>query len=417
MLEPFKAVGDYVKVDLNKASIDDLIFKLHYRATFVLLMVSTILVTQRQYIGEHIKCISDTGVPENVINTFCFFSSTFTVVKHYNESLIAQGIIPHPGVGHFVEEEDDVTYHAYYQWVPFILFGQALMFYIPHYIWSKKEGGRLGALVQGLRLVYTSTYEEDQGENDNVILSESHVNENINRIKTEFSNRLRASSTWSYWLVVCEVLNLFNLLLQIYFTDLFLGGAFVGIGKGVWNTLNWNSYLDPLDIIFPKATKCIFHKYGPSGSLQNHDALCVMALNVIHEKIYTILWFWYTILLISTVFGLLNRIMIFILHSRSVKFNEYMFAFACPGKLNLKNMITLTHECYFGDWLFLYFLARNMNPYTFKMFFTSLAEDLDDQKINRKLRNMENMESGNTNNSTDDDRNDKIDDDKSVKFL
>lgn len=55
------------------------------------------------------------------------------------------------------------------------------------------------------------------------------------------------------------------------------------------------------DII--QVTKCIFHKYGPSGSIQQHDALCVMALNIIHEKIYTVLWFWFLILFIVSVLG------------------------------------------------------------------------------------------------------------------
>lgn len=52
-----------------------------------------------------------------------------------------------------------------------------------------------------------------------------------------------------------------------------------------------------------QVTKCIFHKYGPSGSIQQHDALCVMALNIIHEKIYAVLWFWLLFLFIVSVIG------------------------------------------------------------------------------------------------------------------
>lgn len=42
---------------------------------------------------------------------------------------------------------------------------------------------------------------------------------------------------------------------------------------------------DPMEAVFPKLTKCTFFKYGPSGSIQRHDALCVMALNVVNEKV------------------------------------------------------------------------------------------------------------------------------------
>ena len=50
--------------------------------------------------------------------------------------------------------------------------------------------------------------------------------------------------------------------------------------------------LDPISRIFPKVTKCTFHKYGPSGTVMKHDGLCVLPLNIINEKIYIFLWFW-----------------------------------------------------------------------------------------------------------------------------
>lgn len=63
-------------------------------------------------------------------------------------------------------------------------------------------------------------------------------------------------------------------------------------------------------------TKCTFHKYGASGTIQQHDALCVMALNVVNEKIYTVLWFWFIILAVLTTLGLVWRMLTMILHSR-----------------------------------------------------------------------------------------------------
>lgn len=39
-----------------------------------------------------------------------------------------------------MSEDENVQYHAYYQWVPFVLFGQAMMFYLPHLIWRRWEG-------------------------------------------------------------------------------------------------------------------------------------------------------------------------------------------------------------------------------------------------------------------------------------
>ncbi|XP_058821025.1 innexin inx7 isoform X3 [Topomyia yanbarensis] len=139
MLNTFSVLSPHLKFKNKFVSIDNLAFKFHYRATFTLLLVCTLLVTSRQYIGEHIRCITGGSIPEHVINTFCFFTTTFTVVRLFNESMLQAGSIPHPGVGHMSTEEP-VKHHAYYQWVPFVLFLQAIMFYGPHYLWRTLEG-------------------------------------------------------------------------------------------------------------------------------------------------------------------------------------------------------------------------------------------------------------------------------------
>ena len=61
-----------------------------------------------------------------------------------------------------------------------------------------------------------------------------------------------------------------------------------------------NERFDYMDTVFPKVGKCNFHKYGPSGTIERADALCVLPLNIINEKIYVILWFWFLILVVGT---------------------------------------------------------------------------------------------------------------------
>ena len=92
--------------------------------------------------------------------------------------------------------------------------------------------------------------------------------------------------------------------------------------------------VDPMSKVFPRVTKCTFQKYGPSGTIQNHDAQvssffsfssfrikhmteisyssnlssftlfvfqCVLLINIINEKIYVFMWFWFAFLTVLTV--------------------------------------------------------------------------------------------------------------------
>ena len=41
--------------------------------------------------------------------------------------------------------------------------------------------------------------------------------------------------------------------------------------------------IDPMSRVFPRVTKCTFHKYGGSGTIQNLDALCVLGMNIFSD--------------------------------------------------------------------------------------------------------------------------------------
>ena len=49
-----------------------------------------------------------------------------------------------------------------------------------------------------------------------------------------------------------------------------------------------------------QVAKCVFRKYGISGTVETHDALCVLPLNILNEKICIFLWFWLVAMLIFT---------------------------------------------------------------------------------------------------------------------
>ncbi|XP_055380047.1 innexin inx7 [Condylostylus longicornis] len=374
MLSTFKSVSPYFKP--KQVKVDNLIFRLHYRWTFLILVVATVLVTSRQYIGEHIKCIEQSGKPlEHVIETYCFFTTTFTLLHHNNLTAVEKGIVPHPGVGPFQYEEDPIKRHAYYQWVPFILFGQALLFYIPHYFWKKWEGGKIFNLVNGLRIVKLSKYvkEDFKLENKTKIFSKKTLDKKTETITIAFKNHLKINSLFGPKMILCEIMNVLNIFLQVYMTNSFLGGLFLSLGPAFLNE-TWDHKMDALDIIFPKVTKCSFYKYGPSGGIQLHDALCILALNVINEKIYTFLWFWFLFLSILSFLSIVWRIFTLFMH-KNPAFNQFVFSYASPGRLNQDDIEIVTKRINFSNWMFLYYLACNLSGHIFRDVLNHLANE------------------------------------------
>ena len=132
----------------------------------------------------------------------------------------------------------------------------------------------------------------------------------------------RPSRRGTYFMkfVFCELLNLVNVFVQIYFTDVFLGYQFTKFGREVFavSEQDLNTRVDPMHKVFPKVAKCQFNKYGPSGSIQNHDALCVLPLNIINEKIYIFLYFWFVFLAAVSCVWLIYRLLTIFSHDLRV---------------------------------------------------------------------------------------------------
>ena len=97
-----------------------------------------------------------------------------------------------------------------------------------------------------------------------------------------------------------------NVILQIMLTDFLLDGRFISYGwefsytRRVKDYTNSPNAFEPNveDIMFPKMSKCNLYLYGPSGDVQTFDGICVLPINMLHDKIFIVLWFWYLLLLI-----------------------------------------------------------------------------------------------------------------------
>lgn len=354
MLEIFNSIKDLLKIDCVR--IDNNIFRLHYKATVIILIVCSLFVTSNQYIGDPIDCITGGDVPSRAMDTYCWIHSTYTVPERLN-GVIGRDIIQ-PGVGSRAGDSK-IKIHKYYQWVCFVLFFQAMLFYIPRYLWKSWEENRIKMLVLSLN---SPIVNDDYKEERKIII--------INYFKLNMGHH----NGYMYQFVFCEILNLINVIGQMYLMDYFLGGEFSTYGFDVLKFTNLDSEMriDPMERVFPKVTKCTFNSYGPSGSLQKFDGLCILPLNIINEKIYVFLWYWFIILSILTAISLVLEVFVL---SCSI-FREMLIKsrLRCTHILKIKKLLS---KCKVGDWFILYLLSVNINTSIFEEIITEMTANIN----------------------------------------
>ncbi|KAL0276066.1 UNVERIFIED_CONTAM: hypothetical protein PYX00_003728 [Menopon gallinae] len=345
MFDVFGSVKGLLKLD--SVRIDNNIFRLHYKGTVILLIAFSLLVTSRQYIGDPIDCIVD-EIPLNVMDTYCWIYSTFTIPNRLG-GRVGKDVVQ-PGIAGHVEGEDEVKYHKYYQWVCFVLFFQAILFYIPRYLWKTWEGGRIKMLVCDLNCPTLVEY---------------------------FRANLNLQNFYAIRFFACEFLNFVNVVGQIFFMDLFLDGEFSTYGREVlsFTQLEPEQRHDPMSRVFPKVTKCTFHKYGPSGSVQKFDGLCILPLNIVNEKIYVFLWFWFIILSFLTGVFLIYRVLVIL----SPQIREILLRVRSRSSPR-DEIATIVRQYQIGEWFVLYQLGANIDPLVYKELVHDIAEDLRKDK-------------------------------------
>lgn len=296
------------------------------------------------------------------MDLFCWLHTTYSMIHAFNMTLGRS--IPYPGVANSGVAKTEVhghgphpmvKQHTSYQWVIFVLLfqvrleaprvpeelslnhsesipfaiktfcndddddalpcSQAILFYTPRWLWKGWEGGKIHALMMDLDIGLCSEIEKKQKKK--MLLD--YLWEN-----------LRYHNWWAYKYYLCEFLALLNVIGQLverfrsnlianqqmcnpgqmFLMNRFFDGAFLTFGIDVLNFLesDQEDRIDPMIYVFPRMTKCTFYKYGVSGEVERHDAVCILPLNVVNEKIYVFLWFWFLILGILSVLTVIYRV-------------------------------------------------------------------------------------------------------------
>ncbi|KAG8199544.1 hypothetical protein JTE90_009385 [Oedothorax gibbosus] len=327
----------------KKLHIDHWAFRLHYRATVLILFLSCVLVSTKQYAGEPIKCSSGITQESSLIDTYCFVTTTYIVKKALN--LTPSEGAPHPGI-YPSQNPEDFRQITYYQWLVFILLIQAIFFYFPHWLWKMWEDGEISSLLERDQKFLPK---EEQVKVRDII---------VEHLRCKWS---KSSSYFGKYLV-CELLCLANLFGQIALLDAVFFNEYLYYGFEVLAYFNSSpgSMVSPFLRIFPKVTSCIYRYFGSSGKLESQSFLCVLAVNVINEKIFLLLWFWFVFLAFFTIFMLVFKVALFTISSFRISVLSYRFPSTRRDDLQL-----VIETGNLSNFLFLYLLGENMNESSF----------------------------------------------------
>uniref|UniRef100_A0A0K0EX70 Innexin n=1 Tax=Strongyloides venezuelensis TaxID=75913 RepID=A0A0K0EX70_STRVS len=297
---------------------DDIIDKLNYYYTTAIITVFAILVSAKQYVGYPIQCwvpATFTEPMEQYTENYCWVQNTYFLPLH--------DYIPH----NYAERENRQI--GYYQWVPFVLALEALLFYVPTIVWrllSWQSGIHVQSLVQ---MACDSRLLDLESRNRALQTIATNVEEALHvKHQVMGGNKLKllnviictrssgAAVTFLY--ISVKILYTVNIIGQIFLLNTFLGNRSKWYGLQVLNDLmNGREWEESGH--FPRVTLCDF-EVKVLGNVHRHTVQCVLMINMFNEKIFLFLWFWYFLLAGATFCSLLYWIYISIVPSRQLNF-------------------------------------------------------------------------------------------------
>lgn len=239
---------------LDETWINNNVFRLSYKGTFLVFMTASLMVTLIQYFGDPIDCRVDDRALKSVMDTYYWIQGTFSIPSRWTEDeyefpdeLAFPGVRPpHDEYGYSrysdmynKGEEVEKKVHKYYQWVCFVLFVQAAVTYIPRYLWKMWEGKQIETLVEKLSDEYVmppkkecdeqkeeESEDEVEKKNEELVEKNNRKDEQVDTIVEYLSNKKNHDWSYTFKFYLLEVMNFVNIILQGIFINCFLNYEF-----------------------------------------------------------------------------------------------------------------------------------------------------------------------------------------------
>ncbi|RWS31805.1 innexin inx2-like protein [Leptotrombidium deliense] len=354
--------------------IDNFVFRLHYKYTFGILVLSALLLAKDSYFGQKIDCHLQSSVTPGFLNHFCWLTGPYLV-----ESALTKVVgkeVTAPGIANPTESDKIISYY-YYQWIVFILGLQSAAFYTTHLVWKIREGGLISHLVSPLISLKVD--------------SENKKPQLLKRAAEKLCKRMGTFKSYFRFYFALECVNLFHVLLEIYLTNIFLNGLFITYGVDVICYFSLSAQqrqqtVNPMTKAFPLLAKCTFHRSGPEGGIETLRPLCQLPLNIMNERIFLVLWFVFWILAIINTILIVYRIVI--VCSQRYRY-RCLFTDNCKAYIDKDKRRIVIEKCSFSDWWIVHLIFKNLRDDDFVDFIDILAKTLKNKRGKEKVFNYE----------------------------
>uniref|UniRef100_A0A3Q0KLG6 Innexin n=2 Tax=Schistosoma mansoni TaxID=6183 RepID=A0A3Q0KLG6_SCHMA len=284
--------------------VEDFADKFNFLITVMVLMLCTTIVTVKQYMMKPISCYMATDLGGknllDYVENYCWVQGTVPIAY--------SGRVPETDEGWAELEKHKLLY---YQWVPFVLGLQCILFYLPRLIWQMICYNRVGTDVQHLVLCANQAVHANDEQRTKMVQHLAKTLEQLLFQQREYHHGLwprvrRRMKKWGYLFFVSKRLGtrlfgiylfikclyLLNAIGQIFMMQSFLGLKSnytlfgVAISRNILAGLDWE-----VTMIFPRVGFCLV-PLKHFGSNNYATAQCVLPVNMLNERIYMFLWFW-----------------------------------------------------------------------------------------------------------------------------
>lgn len=376
IFDPFAKVKTHLKSKSDTIFTDNWIFLLHRKWSLVISLIALIIIfSYPAMIEQPIVCHGPSvdEVPKDFLDEWCWLAGTYNVPAHIDKpigkSVVASGVGPDLFNAHGNGTTTERLYHNQYIFYPIMFLLQLSTFLASKHLWKHLEGGRLRHLLNEL----TCYIIDDETYKKRIDLVSDYISSS--------PSTLTFHNTYAYRYIFCELLNALNIILQFWAIDRMLHRHFLGYG---WDAIAYlrepfgaKTVMDPFTKIFPKLAICHFIKVGPSGNAVPLEALCVLPLNNLADKIFLIWWFWLVILGFITTAGLMYRGVV--MFSSCARYKVLRLKTYGTGCCTLDLKYFVDHASY-GDWFVVSLMQKNMDGWIYSQLVQEIVVKMKEGK-------------------------------------